>query len=357
MNNDSSCQPRPPRLLDQVREAIRARHYSPRTAEAYCMWVRRYCVFHKLRHPKEMGGREVGAFLSHLANEEHVAASTQNQALAALLFLYTHVLSCPLGELGELVRAKLPERVPTVLTPDEASSVLERVRGVPGLMAALLYGSGLRLMECARLRIKDVDFERLEIVVRRGKGKKDRVTVFPERMVEPLRAHLVTVREQHVADLAAGAGWVELPDALDRKYPNAGREWPWQWVFPATRTYKHKETGQVRRHHLHETVLAASGAGGGARGGPVEARGLPHDAPFICDASAGRWLRHPYDPGAAGPRGRTDHDAVHARAKSRRARGRVAPRRAAEAAAPVTPISKRLLVNEGMLGSGVGSDF
>jgi integron integrase len=256
MHNDSGARAgQPPRLLDRVQQTIRARGYSPRTAEAYCTWVRRFCVFHELRHPRELGPPEIEAFLSHLANEQHVSASTQNQALAALLFLYVHVLSIPLARLGEFTRAKRPLRVPAVLAQTEVAAVLDRMTGVPALMASLLYGAGLRLLECARLRTKDLDFERLEIVVRDGKGRKDRITMLPQRMVDPLRVHLEGVRELHARDIAAGAGWVELPDALDRKYPNAAREWPWQWVFPATRTYVDPVTGRVRRHHLHETVL------------------------------------------------------------------------------------------------------
>jgi integron integrase len=184
-----------------------------------------------------------------------VATSTRNQALAALLFLYTHVLSCPLATLRDFPHARRPHRVPNVLTPAEATALLDRMTGVPALMASLLYGAGLRLLEHARLRVKDLDFERHEIVVRDGKGRRDRVTMLPESLVESLDSHLGRARTQHAADLAAGAGWVELPDALDRKLPNAGREWPWQWAFPATRTYTDKATGQVRRHHLHETVL------------------------------------------------------------------------------------------------------
>jgi integron integrase len=246
---------RPPRLLDSLREAIRARNYSPRTADAYAAWVRRYCIFHRMRHPRELGRTDVEAFLTHLANVEQVSASTQNQALAALLFLYAHVLSTPLDRVGDFVRAKRPERVPTVLSPPDIANVLNRLTGPTALMAALLYGSGLRLMECARLRVKDLDFERRQITVRDGKGRKDRVTMLPERLIAPLRTHLEAVRAQHMIDLAAGGGWVELPEALERKYPGTGREWPWHWVFAATRTYLHRPTGQLRRHHLHETVL------------------------------------------------------------------------------------------------------
>ena len=256
MNNGSAPPAAsPPRLLECVRAAIRTRGYNPRTTDTYCTWVRRFCVFHELRHPRELGPPEIEALLSHLANEQHVSASTQNQALAALLFLYTHVLSLPLQRLGDFTRAKRPHRVPNVLTPAETAAVLEEMTGVPALMAGLLHGAGLRLLECAHLRVKDLDFERLEIVVRDGKGRRDRTTMLPERLADPLRAHLTQVQAQHAADIAAGAGWVELPDALDRKYPNAAHEWPWQWVFPATRTYRDPVTGRTRRHHLHETVL------------------------------------------------------------------------------------------------------
>ena len=226
LNDRSSPAGQPPCLLDRVRETIRARGYSPRTAEAYCAWIRRFVLFHGRRHPRDLGPPEIEAFLSHLANEQHVAPSTQNQALAALLFLYVQVLAVPLARLGDFTRAKRPHRVPNVLTPGEVAAVLNQMSGVPALMASLLYGAGLRLLECAHLRAKDLDFERLELVVRDGKGRRDRLTMLPEGMVDPLRAYLAWAREQHTADLATGAGWVELPDALLRKYPNAAREWP-----------------------------------------------------------------------------------------------------------------------------------
>jgi site-specific recombinase XerD len=203
--NDSDSPPvgRSLRLLDRVTQTIRARGYSPRTAEAYCTWVRRFCVFHHLRHPRELGPPEIEAFLSHLANEQHVSASTQNQALAALLFLYAHVLSVPLDRLGQFTRAKRPHRVPNVLTATEVAAVLDHMSGVPALMASLLYGAGLRLLECAQMRTKDVDFERLELVVRDGKGRRDRVTMLPQRLVEPLRRNRpanAIVTTPHVAD-------------------------------------------------------------------------------------------------------------------------------------------------------------
>jgi integron integrase len=244
-----------PRLLDRVRQALRARHMSRRTEEAYVAWIRRYIVFHGKRHPAEMGAAEVTTFLTSLAVEGRVAASTQNQALSALLFLYRDVLESDLPWLEGLVRAKRPARLPVVLTREEVRAVLHRLDGVPRLMACLLYGAGLRVLECCRLRVQDLDFASNQIVVRGGKGDKDRVTMLPGIVKADLSRHLEDVRAQHERDLAAGAGWVELPTALLRKYPGAGREWGWQWVFPATRIYRDRLTGQRRRHHLHESVL------------------------------------------------------------------------------------------------------
>jgi len=246
---------RGPRLGDRARAAMRVRHLSVRTEEAYLGWMRRYYEFHGRKDPATLGAAELSAFLSSLATERKVAASTQNQALAALLFLYRSVLGQELRWLDDLVRARGPERLPVVLSRDEVRAVLSSMGGVTRLMATLLYGSGLRLLECCRLRVKDVDFARRQIVVRRGKGDKDRMTMLPAVTASELAAHLVRVGAQHQRDLAVGAGWVELPDALASKLPSAGREWPWQWVFPATRGYADRETGQRRRHHLHETVV------------------------------------------------------------------------------------------------------
>jgi integron integrase len=247
--------PPKPRLLDRVREAVRARHYSRRTEKTYVAWIRRYILFHGKRHPSEMGPVEITQFLSWLAVKGKVAASTQNQALSAILFLYRAVLEQDVPWLDGVVRAKRPERLPVVLTRDEIRAVLDRLHGVPRLMGLLLYGAGLRLLECARLRIKDVDFTSNQILVRDGKGHKDRVTMLPGAVKTGLARHLEGVRRQHELDVERGAGWVELPDALKRKYPNAGREWAWQWVFPATRIYAERLTGERRRHHLHESVL------------------------------------------------------------------------------------------------------
>jgi integron integrase len=222
----------PPRLLDQLRDRLRLRHYSLRTEQAYVHWVKRYILFHGKRHPAEMGKAEVEAFLTHLAVERHVAASTQTQALSALLFLYKEVLSVELPWLSELTRAKRPARLPTVLTREEVRLLLRCVDDPTlALVIRLLYGTGMRLLEALRLRVKDVEFARREILVRDGKGGKDRVTMLPASLVEPLQAHLRVVRAQHEADLRLGRGEVWLPDALAVKYPNAVRDWGWQYVF------------------------------------------------------------------------------------------------------------------------------
>ncbi len=244
-----------PRLLDRLRQEIRLRGYSPRTAEVYERWVRRYLRFHGMRPPREMGADEVAAFLSHLATEGKVAATTQNQALAALLFLYGKVLRMDLPWIEEVVRAKESRRLPVVLTPDEVTRVLAHVEGTAGLVAALLYGAGLRLLEALTLRLKDVDFGGHQLLVRRGKGGRDRRALLPGALAPRLVAHLEGVREQHAKDLAEDAGWVALPAAFARKSPQAGRDLAWQWVFPATRRYTDRETGRRHRHHLHETVV------------------------------------------------------------------------------------------------------
>src|SRR5574341_731475 len=242
-------------LLSDLRRAIRLRHYSRRTEAAYVWWVRRFIRFCGSRHPRELGMADVTRFLSTLAVERGVSASTQNQALSALVFLYGEVLGMPVGWLGALVRAKRPARVPVVLTKEEVRTVLERLTGPTWLVAAVLYGTGMRLLEGLHLRVKDVDFASNEITVRGGKGDRDRVTMLPERLKGPLLHHLSDVRRRHERDIAEGAGWVALPGALGRKYPGVGREWVWQWVFPASRWYEDRETRERRRHHLHETVV------------------------------------------------------------------------------------------------------
>lgn len=246
---------RAPRLLEQMSNALWTRHYSPRTEKAYRQWVKRYIYFHGVRHPAEMGEPEINAFLTYLAVECNVSASTQNQALSALLFLYRTVLDRELGDLGRIAHAKKPKKLPVVLTRDEARALLDQLDGDKWIMASLLYGSGLRLSECLELRVQDLDFGRNEVYVRNGKGAKDRVTMLPSALQEPLREHLVRVREIHQRDLKDGWGRVELPAALERKYPNAPAEWRWQWVFPQQRRWVNTRTLQQGRHHVHETVL------------------------------------------------------------------------------------------------------
>lgn len=249
---------RRPKLLDQVRAAIRARHYSPRTERAYVAWIRRFIVASDKRHPAVLGVTEITTFLTSLAVDRHVAPSTQNQALSAILFLYREVLALELPWLENVVRAKRPHHLPVVLSRAEVRAILEKMTGTPAVMSGLLYGSGLRLLECCRLRVQDVDFVRHEIVVRAGKGSRDRRTMLPVAIESDLAKQISFVREQHRRDLESGSGWVELPHALAAKYPNAGRQFPWQWVFPATRHYVEPEAGRLRRHHLHETVVQRS---------------------------------------------------------------------------------------------------
>jgi len=225
------------------------------TEKAYIGWIKRFIFFHNKRHPAEMGEKEIGQFLSSLATDSRVSASTQNQALNALLFLYREVLAKKIGLVEGVVRAKNPSRLPVVLTKEEIKRLLGCLEGTPWLMVMLLYGAGLRLMECCRLRVKDIDFSRNQIVIRAGKGNKDRYTMLPAAVKEPLLRHLQAMKRQHEEDLRKGLGHVALPNALERKYPNAGKEWGWQWSFPATSHYTDRLTGEKRRHHLHESVL------------------------------------------------------------------------------------------------------
>jgi len=245
----------PPKLLDQVRDRIRVKHYSIRTETQYVQWSKRYILFHGKRHPRDMGQREIEAFLTHLAVEGSVSASTQNQALSALLFLYREVLEMEVPWLDKVVRAKRPQRLPVVLTMQEVRTLLGKMEGVHGLLARLLYGTGMRLMEVIRLRVKDIEFARGEIVVRDGKGAKDRVTMLPESVKADLRAHLAWRREVFERDLQAGKAAVYLPDALARKYRNAPTEWGWQYVFPSGSYSIDPRSGEERRHHLDEKLL------------------------------------------------------------------------------------------------------
>jgi integron integrase len=246
---------KPKKLLDQTRDVLRLKHYSLRTERSYCDWIKRFIRFHQLRHPKEMGAAEITQFLTHLARIGNVSAATQNQALSALLFLYQQVLKREVGWVGEVERAKRPERLPVVLTRDEVRKIFSHLHGTPRLMAGLLYGSGLRLMECVRLRVKDVDFAYARIIVRDAKGGKDRVTMLPVNLAAALQRHLAKVKAQHKEDLEDGFGEVQLPHALERKHKAAAKSWPWQFVFPSVRISTDPRTEAMRRHHVDENVL------------------------------------------------------------------------------------------------------
>jgi len=242
-------------LMSQMSAALRSRHYSRRTEQAYCLWVRRFIRFHGIRHPADMAQPEINAFVTHLAVDAHVSASTQTQALSALLFLYRHVIGREVGELTDLVRARKSRRLPVVLTRDKVKAVLSQLDGDTWLMVSLMYGSGLRLMECLRLRVLDVELTRSEVVVRDGKGGKDRVTMLPLSLKPALDSQLTTARATHQRDLAEGWGRVQLPGALGLKYPNAPADWRWQWVFPQQRRWRNPQTGEQGRHHVHETII------------------------------------------------------------------------------------------------------
>jgi integron integrase len=265
-----------PKLLDQVRHTIRLKNYSYRTEKAYVNWIKRYILFHQKRHPAEMGSEQVEAFLTHLAVEGNVAASTQNQALSALLFLYNEVLKQPLGQV-EVTWAKKPVRLPVVLTRQEVQAVIKSLSGVPLLVVQLLYGGGLRLTECLRLRVQDVDFGQKLLVVRDGKGQKDRTTTLPDSIVPLLKVHLQEVKQQHHHDLQQGYGRAPLPTALDRKYPNAEREWVWQFVFPSTTLSKNPrgDNETLYRYHLHESVIQRA-VRQAAKKARIEKRVSPH---------------------------------------------------------------------------------
>ena len=247
--------PKPKKLLDQVKEALRVKHYAYRTEKTYLFWIRRFILFHDKKHPLEMGSKHIQEFLTSLAVERKVSASTQNQALNALIFLYKKVLKIELTEAIEAVRARRPTRLPVVLSKPEALKIINLLSGESQLIVKLLYGSGLRLMECLRLRIKDIDFSMRKIFVRHGKGGKDRVTVLPDNVHEELLKHMEKVRAVHENDCSRGFGHVNLPGALARKYPNASRQWSWQFVFPSRSLCKDPWTGEIRRHHLHESCV------------------------------------------------------------------------------------------------------
>jgi len=304
-----------------VHEAIRRLHYSRRTEETYVHWVRRFIYWSGKRHPATLGEPEVTAFLSHLATERKVAAATQNQALAALLFLYKQVLGRELGWFDDLVRAKRPVRLPVVLTRGEVAALLAQLKGAHWLMASILYGAGLRLMECLRLRVKDIDIAYRQILVRDGKGGKDRVSMLPEIAVQPLHAQLGEAKRLHEIDLREGFGEVHLPYALARKYPRAGFEWGWQYVFPSAKRSADPEDGVIRRHHLDESVLARALKEARRCAGIAKPVKRAHAAPLLRHAPFASRAGHPYRSGAARTFGCVhDHD-LHARHEQGRARG------------------------------------
>lgn len=244
-----------PKLLDQVRQIIRVKHYSMRTEESYTTWIKRFIFFHNKRHPIKMGEKEIGQYITYLAKERKVSASTQNQALCAIVFLYKNVLKKDLGNINSIFWSKRPKKIPVVFTKEEVIEVLSNLKGTHWLIGMLLYGSGLRLSESLELRVKDIDFGYNQVMIRDSKGEKDRVTMLPQKIVEPLKEHLGKVKEIHREDLNNGYGSVYLPYAIERKYTNAKYEWGWQYVFPATRISTDPRSGIQRRHHLYDTVI------------------------------------------------------------------------------------------------------
>jgi len=318
-----------PRLYDALVAALRTRHYSLSTEQAYVGWIRRYILFHQKRHPLEMGKAQVGEFLTHLAVKEHVASSTQNQALAALLFLYRQVLERDFGWLDDVVRAKRPKRLPVVFTPEEASRVLAELTGVRWLIGMNLYGGGLRVMECLRLRVQDLDFERLQTTIRDVKGAKDRVTLLPRVVVEPLKDHLRRVREWHERALREGYGGVELPYALARKYPRAGYEWGWQYLFPAAQPSLDPRSGARRRHHLFRSYIQTAVSAALRKLGINKHAGchtFRHSFATSRRAGTRGWRRYPYRPGADGSQGRAHHPDLHPRCQAQRLCGQQSSR-------------------------------
>jgi integron integrase len=272
---------RQPKLLERMREALRVRHYALRTEDCYVQWARRYILFHNKRHPQEMGAAEINRFLSHLAVQGKVSASTQTQALCALVFLYKVVLEQEPGWLGEVIRASRPKRLPVVLSKEEAAGVLGELAGTYRLIGMLLYGSGLRLLECLRLRVKDIDWGLKQIIVREGKGDKDRRTMLPEAVKEELRGQLERVKALHQRDLKEGFGRVYLPHALERKLPGAAAEWVWQYVFPSVQRSRDPRSGEVRRHHAHEGSVSRAITQAVRRSG-IQKRATSH------------WFRHSF---------------------------------------------------------------
>lgn len=305
-----------PPLLEQVRRACRARQFSEKTAEAYAGWVRRYVLFHGKRHPRDLDDRAIAEYLMYLANERNVSASTQRQASSALLFLYREVLEIPVEIPSGVVRPGRRRKLPTVLSREEVALVLAEMRGTAHLAAGLLYGSGLRLGEGLELRVKDLSFDRGEITVRGGKGGHDRTTMLPRALATDLRRQLERTRERHVADLKEGAGWVAMPHALARKMPRAAKESAWQFLFPATRRYTDPETGQRRRHHLHETAVQREVSRAGRK---TALPATPSDTPSLPTCSRTGTTSEPS--GSPRPPQCKDNHDLHPRAQPRRRRG------------------------------------
>jgi integron integrase len=269
-------EPPPKKLLDQLRDQIRLKQYSPRTEKTYVEWVKEYIFFHHKRHPREMGIPEINQFITHLVVDRKASASTQNQAISAILFLYRYLLKIDLDDSAlNFVRPQKGKRIPTVLSKEEARAVLSHLSGPYKLMGQIMYGGGLRLMECLRLRIKDIDFENHRILIYDGKGGDDRITMLPDSLLPALRSHIAEVREQYQQDQAAGLASVSLPYGLEKKFPNAHREWIWQYLFPASVLSKDPETGLLRRHHLHETAIQKA-VKEAARAAKIDKRVSPH---------------------------------------------------------------------------------
>ena len=306
---------KPKKLLDQVRDALRLKNYAYSTEKSYVDWIERYIRFHKLRHPRQMNAPEIEAFLTDLTVKQNVSPSTQNQALSALLFLYRHVLHIELDGRINIVWAERDKRIPVVLTKSEVQQVIAKMSSLHQTQAKLLYGSGIRLMECMRLRVKDVDFERNQITVRDTKGNEDRVTMLPQSIIPAFRQHLVTVKHLHETDLAVGNGKVKLPFALARKYPNAECEWIWQYVFPAEKHSVDPRSKVIRRHHLD-----ASGLQKAVRRAALDAKNYQtchaaHLPSLFCDSPARSRLRHPHRARTSRSQRYQDHPNLHTRSE------------------------------------------
>ncbi|MFT5176037.1 MAG: integron integrase [Gammaproteobacteria bacterium] len=332
-----------PSLLEAVRLAVRARFYSYRTEQTYVYWIRQYLRFHRMRHPREMGEEQVADYLTWLAVEREVSQSTQNLALNSLLFLHKHVLEQPLGELPRVVRARKQIRLPVVLSVDEVGALLSHLDGMHWMVAGVLYGAGLRLREALGLRVKDLDFAHRAIIVRHGKGGKDRIVTLADELIEPLQNQLRTRRSEHKRDLGRGVGEVWMPAALARKYPNAPLEFAWQFVFAASRPGPDPRSGVVRRHHIHASAVQKAIKRAARRA--AKAGNLPHLAPFLCNASSRTGHGYPHGTRAIGPFGSPHHADLHARAAAWRTRGAQPIRRGVDSPADLICLSAREQAN------------